>query len=362
MKRHQRVITVAASALVLGGGFLYWRHAAHASKSRAAASEASGDGARPSVSAEVIELKRKPLTDVVEGLVGTVKGNTIELTFNGQEERITAVHVRVGRYVKKRAVLFELDHTRSRARKSQALANFERTQELQEAGGATLRDVQEARATLNLAQKDYDDTFIYAPRDGFICQVNRQEGETVGRSEVVGVLVSAHNKFYVETGVIEGLLDQVAPGQTATVQIEAFGNKDIRGTVQGVSREVTTTGRTGTVLISLPDSIQSKLRPGLSARCSISVFDSKRALVIPRAAYDSQKNCVYVLDEKNRAQMREVKLGHITRDHYQVLRGLQEGDRLIKDIVATPVDPGSLVNPILAPPEEASGGAAGASS
>ncbi|MFA5975931.1 MAG: efflux RND transporter periplasmic adaptor subunit [Elusimicrobiota bacterium] len=361
MKNYQRPVLIGASALILVASVVFFPRRSTNSSSNVAEALSVTEQA---VTAEVIDLKRQPLTDAVEGLIGTVKGNTIELTFNGQEERLTDVHVQVGKHVHAGQVLFELDHTRAEARKSQAQMSFERAKELLEAGGATKRDVAEARAALNLARKDYEDTFIYSPQSGIICQVNRQQGETVGRSEVVGVLVSDHDSFYVETGVIEGLLDQIVAGQDAVVQIEAFGNKEIAGTVRGVSREVTTTGRTGTVLISLPKSVQDKLRPGLSARCSIYVFNVSKALVIPRSAYDAKNNCVFVVDKKNRAHKTVVKLGHITRDAYQVLRGLHEGDRLIKDIVATPVEDAVLVKPVLEQSADMtpSAGPAGASS
>jgi len=57
----------------------------------------------------------------IDGLIGTVKGDTLELTFGGQqEEKIIAVHADVGQAVQRGKLLFELDHVRSRARMKQA--------------------------------------------------------------------------------------------------------------------------------------------------------------------------------------------------------------------------------------------------
>jgi multidrug efflux pump subunit AcrA (membrane-fusion protein) len=92
----------------------------------------------------------------------------------------------------------------------------------------------------------------------------------------------------METGVIEGQLERVKQGQAVLVDIDSLGLVAVRGTVAGVSREVTTTGRTGTVLVGLPPAVQAKLRPGLSARCRILTFDGE-ALLIPRQAYDKER-------------------------------------------------------------------------
>jgi multidrug efflux pump subunit AcrA (membrane-fusion protein) len=294
------------------------------------------------VQAQLFEVHKDRFPDVIEGLIGTIKGNTIELTFNGQEERLAFSRVQLGQHVRKGDVLFELDHLRSGARKEQAQANLERAQELQSAGGATQRDVAEAQATLNLAQKDYDDTFIYAPQSGFMSEINRQPGETVTRNEVIGVLIASNNRFTMETGVIEGQLDQVSQGQKAIVEIEAFGHATVEGRVQGVSREVTTTGRTGTVIISLPDEIQAKLRPGMSARCRIYVFDEK-TYPIPRTAYDADKKGLFVVAGDGHAHFVKAELGHATRDYYEMKEGLHEGDRIVNDLAANPVEENAVV-------------------
>jgi RND family efflux transporter MFP subunit len=323
-------------ALLIAVG--YWKHASaskgFAGKSPSGAAQDRGD---KSVEAQLFEVRKDRLPDAIDGLIGTIKGNTIELTFNGQEERLTAVHVEVGQRVKKGEVLFELDHLRSASRKSQAESSLARAKELQEVGGDTQHDVDEAQAVFNLAEKDYDDTFIYAPQSGIVSQINRQLGESVNRSDVVAVLVSSNENFYLETGVIEGQIEQVREGQRAVVEIEAFGSAPLEGRVRGVSSEVTTTGRTGTVLVSLPSEVQSKLRPGMSARCKIYVFD-EQTYAIPRTAYDAEKQGLFVVGQDKKAHFLKVALGHVTRDYYEIKEGLHDGDRIVNDLTAAPME------------------------
>jgi len=336
MNSRQRT-TIGSLILCIGLALCYWRYASAAKALSGRGAGVAGEAAAKSVQAPLFEVRKGLMTDAIDGLVGTIKGNTLELTFNGQEERMVTARVRVGQQVHKGDILFELDHLRSQSRKNQAEVNADRAKELFSVGGATQHDVDEAQAGLSLAQKDYDDTFIYAPQNGFVSQINRQVGETITRNEIVAVMVGTDDRLTMETGVIEGQLDQVNAGQKVLVNVEAFGAESITGTVQGVSREVTTTGRTGTVIVALPGSVQAKLRPGMSARCKIFVFD-QTTFAIPRSAYDADKKGLFVVGEDHKAHFVNVRLGHITRDSYEVVEGLHEGDRIVNDIVANPVD------------------------
>ena len=141
-------------------------------------------------------------------------------------------------------------------------------------------------------------------------------GETVGRSEAVAGLVSTEDRLYVETGVVEGQIDQVQAGQRASVIIEAFGGQALSGVVTGLSREVTMPGRTGTVLIGLPDHVQSKVRPGLSARCSIVVFSKTRVVKIPLKAADAGRAVISspaqkIIDQAIKQGLRDLESGRV---------------------------------------------------
>jgi len=295
-----------------------------------------------SIQAPLFLVEKKPFVDSVQGLVGTIKGNTIEMTFNGQEERLKEIRAEIGQRVKQGQVLFELDHTRTAARKSQAESALIRSQELLDAGGATIHDLNDAKAAYDLAYKDYEDTFIYAPTNGFISQINKEVGETVGRTDVMAVLVASEGRLVLETGVVESQLGSVTEGQKAIIEVEAYPGKKIEGKVVGVAREVTTTGRTGLVLVGIPVSIQKKLRPGLSARCEIITYNIP-ALVIPREAYDADKKTVVVVGQDGKAVATPVVIGHVTRNYYEVVEGLKEGDNIVADLVTHPVETGTLL-------------------
>ena len=336
----KKFLPAAAVVLVVAAGAHVLFHGRGApKKDAAAAGGGAGDPAAQNV--EAFEVHKATFTDVLTGLIGTVKGGAIELTYGGTEEVLSAVHVKLGQAVKKGQLLFELDHTRVGARKAQAEVAYDRAKKLEEAGGSTHQDVKEAKATYDIALRDWEDTYVRAPKSGSVSEIKKQAGETVGRNEALGVVVSKEDKLMLETGVIEGQLDRVAAGQTAVIEIEALGGGPLIGEVLGVSREVSTTGRTGAVQISLPAKIQAKLRPGLSARCRIKTY-SGAAFVIPRQAYDSEKGGVFKVSGP-KAAFQKVELGYLTPDWYEVKEGLAEGDQIVRDLIINPVEDGASV-------------------
>ena len=277
---------------------------------------------------EIFEVVPSNQADMVDGLIGTVKGDSVVLTFGMQEEKITAVHVRVGDAVERGQKLFEQDHTRALARLRQAQIAHDRVSELCAVGGATLQDAEESQALLSIARKDYDDTFICASKRGTISEILKREGETVTRNDAVAVLVSSQDEYYVETGVTESDIDNIRRGQKAKVLIESVSDVWMDARVRGVAKEVSAQGRTGTVHLSLAGAGRVHLRPGLFARCKIITADTP-TLTVPRSAYDDEKMGVYVLDESGIPVLRPVVLGRTTWEYCQVLSGLNEGEKIL---------------------------------
>ena len=83
------------------------------------------------------------------------------------------------------------------------------------------------------------------------------------RHERLGFILEQYRFIQARKQIAAGL--EIVQGAFGDVE-QALGSQSIQGHVQGISREVSTTGRTGTIVIALPGSVQHRLRPGLSAR------------------------------------------------------------------------------------------------
>src|SRR5258708_33337206 len=109
MRRNKKRIIIGSVVLTLILGVCYLNRASGTKglNSRTGGTDAGGNAAgAASVQAVLFEVTKGRLPDAIDGLIGTVKGNTIELSFNGQEERLAAIYAQVGEKVRKGDVLF----------------------------------------------------------------------------------------------------------------------------------------------------------------------------------------------------------------------------------------------------------------
>lgn len=341
------MLQVFFALLFVGGGGLFFASWIR-NESAAAHKKGEEDLSKLHQTAPEITLflvQQSSFTDSINGLIGNVKGDTLDLTFGSMEDKLLKVHVQLGDSVSKGKLLMELDHTRSESKLRQAQIALNRAEQLQSIGGAAEMDVQDAQALYDLAKRDYEDSFIYAPANGTISQINKQPGELVNRNEVVATFVSDRSPLYIETGVVEDQVQSVRTGQKTRIEVDALGKLQFEGEVMGVAKEVSTTGRISTVHIRLPAKAIAQLRPGISTQCQIIVLQ-KRALVIPRQAYDEKKQAVYVFNAETKT-LREtpVSLGYRKRDFYEVVSGLKENDRIVADLTLHPMQNGDALIP-----------------
>ena len=73
------------------------------------------------------------------------------------------------------------------------------------------------------------------------------------------------------------------------------------------------------------------IRRGQSLRLRIELGQSSEELLLPVGGFykDTGGNWVYVLEDGNRAVRRDVKLGRKNTENFEVLEGLQPGDKVI---------------------------------
>lgn len=134
-------------------------------------------------------------------LYGTVRTSGLSEVYASQAEYVTSLGAEVGDAVKKGQVLATLDSQKASERVQAARARFdeismkyERTQELQKAGGSSRQDVEnvfsqykEASASLQQLQTELTRHKVVSPIDGVVMQ----------RSAEIGLLASTGRPLYV---------------------------------------------------------------------------------------------------------------------------------------------------------------------
>jgi HlyD family secretion protein len=147
--------------------------------------------------------------------------------------------------------------------------------------------IEQARAQITQAEKDLENTTIASPIDGVITALNAEVGETVivGTTNNPGSVImeiADLSNMLLRAAVDEANIAPVRVGQEATVYVNAYPDREYRGTVRqiGLKRQVGTDG-TGTfeVEIALELGEGETLYSGLTASTDIAVerfFDAVR--------------------------------------------------------------------------------------
>jgi HlyD family secretion protein len=194
-----------------------------------------------------------------------------------------------------------------------ARLSYERLQQLNETGDATkseldsaeasflqaqsnkqvlIHQIEQAKAQIERAQKDLDNTTITSPIDGVITTLNTEVGETVivGTTNNPGSVImeiADLSQMLLKAQVDEANIAPVEVGQDAKIFINAYTDREYVGRVQkiGLKRMVASDG-TGTfeveILMELPEG--ETLYSGLSASTDIVVEHFYDAMIIPSQA------------------------------------------------------------------------------
>ncbi len=149
-------------------------------------------------------------------------------------------------------------------------------------------DLKQARAALQVARVDLDNTTIRAPVDGVVISRAIDRGQTVAASLSAPKLFVIANDLHamqIETRIDESDIGVIQPGLPSTFTVDAFPDATFHGQVQQVRLEpiIEQNVVTYTTVIQArnPD---LKLRPGMTANVTVLVSRRDDVLKVPNAA------------------------------------------------------------------------------
>ncbi len=224
---------------------------------------------------------------------------------------------------------------------------------------ASIASVEAAEANLRASKIQLGYTKIYSPVSGIIGKTKAKVGDFVGRNPnpVILNIVSRIDTILVQFFITETDYLQFArrytpqrstaePGEVELELILADGSLyEHKGNIDFADREVDPT--TGAMLIQAsfpnPDRL---LRPGQFARIKARVDVVKGGILIPQRCVAELQGLysVYVVDDSNNVQRREVKLGPKIRQFWLVKEGLKPGEKIVYEGLQKVKD-GLTVNP-----------------
>jgi RND family efflux transporter MFP subunit len=219
----------------------------------------------------------------------------------------------------------ELDAARSRA-----ISARERHKSAINGAEASVAAVSAAKAALEQATTSASETTVRAPFAGEVADRMVSAGEFVSPGVPLVTIVRT-DPLRIELSVPQQHLQDVQPGQTVTLSVDAFGNKTFEATVRYVNAAVDRDTRSLRVEAVVPNP-DGKLRPGLFATAHLQTGGTQQVAEIPATALYTEAGVsrVFVIDD-DKVTERVVSIADRIDDRVVIAEGLQPGDRVAVD-------------------------------
>ena len=290
--------------------------------------------ADPTVSVAQVFVREVPQEAVYTSTVQAYVKNNIAPQMAG---RITKINVEIGDFVKEGQVLAEIDKAQllqAQLQLQNQEVELQRLKTLYEEGGLSQSDYDAIQLQYNVLKTQVDNllenTTLRSPINGVVSARNYDVGDMYAMSMPI-FTVEQIVPVKLLIGVSETDYSKVKKGDSVTVTADAIPDKTFYGKVNRIYPTVDPATRTFTVEVKI-DNAYKTLRPGMFARATIN-FGSNNNVVIPDVAVIKQQGSgerfVYVLNEDNTVTYKKVVLGRRMGAEYEVLEGLQDGDKIV---------------------------------
>ena len=187
-------------------------------------------------------------------------------------------------------------------------------------------DLNSMARNMQLIRQRVDNLNVKAPIDGEVGMLSVVLGQSVGSGTSIGQ-VNDLSAFKVTAQVDEHYIDRIVRGLTATFERQDHNYQMMLNKVYPEVRE----GQVRADFI-FDGVAPSNIRSGQTYYLNLQLGQSANALLIPRGAFyqTTGGGWIYVLDESGeRAYRRHIRIGRQNPQYYEVVEGLQEGERVI---------------------------------
>ncbi len=182
------------------------------------------------------------------------------------------------------------------------------------------------RNALEVMRKKVGDLIVRSPIDGQLTSLdaeigqNKNKGQTLGQIDVI-------DGFKVRVDIDEHYISRVYPDQTGTF---TFAGKEYKLKIKKIYTQVTA----GRFQVDMQfDGEEPKgIRRGQTLQIVLSLSDETQAIVVPRGAFFQQTggNWIFKVSEDGKTAYKvNIQLGRQSIDLYEVLEGLNPGDKVI---------------------------------
>jgi membrane fusion protein (multidrug efflux system) len=189
-------------------------------------------------------------------------------------------------------------------------------------------EVDRAKAALSLANQKLAKTKLYAPLPCFVKEKRISPGDFVKNGTPLFVVIQS-NPIKLHFTVPERDVGKIRVRQEVTLKVQAFPDRDFKGTVNIIYPNLEEKTRTLKVEALVPNG-DGLLKPGLFAKVILYTGEAKDMVVAPITSllYEAEKVRLFVV-EGDQAKERPVKLGNKYGEVVEITEGLSEGDKVV---------------------------------
>ncbi len=182
------------------------------------------------------------------------------------------------------------------------------------------------KLNLQMIRKRKDNLAVKAPIDGELGLLEVALGQSIGSGAKIGQ-INELGSFKIEAQIDEHYIDRVSAGLTATFERQ-------NETYDAVIRKVYPEVRGGKFQADFKFSGEqpSNVRTGQTYYLNLQLGQPESAILIPRGTFYQKTGgkWIYVVDpEEGKAVKREIRIGRQNPQFYEVLEGLEPGEKVI---------------------------------
>jgi len=251
-------------------------------------------------------------------------------------ETILSVNARVGDVVSKGQVIITFPQTTPAAQYEQATSAFEATrqsyermQRLFKDGAVSRQDLDNVETAFKVSKANLDASRkmiqITAPISGTITNMLVSAADHVNPGQDL-FTVSNTSRFKATVWVTDTDISKIKKNAPA---VAVWNDQSIKGKVSQIGLALDTQNKAFKVEIEFPNSNRA-IKPGVTAEIKIQVFNQARTIVVERNQIFSEGDQKFVwVENGGQAHKREVTLGKDNGIEFEVLSGLEPGEKLI---------------------------------
>ncbi|HWP31799.1 MAG TPA: efflux RND transporter periplasmic adaptor subunit [Fimbriimonadales bacterium] len=197
--------------------------------------------------------------------------------------------------------------------------------------------------------RQLSETEIRAPISGVVTRKLVEPGELVtalssftGGTTVVEIADLSQLRVKLEVNEID--VAKIRKGMKAEIEIDAFPDRKFSGVISKIApaNVVEATATTASPVVKYGVEVllterDTRIKPGMSAKCTIKVLDKKNVLKVPIEYVGKDSKGFYVMVAKEvpkkgkppSTERREVRVGASSATHMEILSGVREGETVV---------------------------------